>query len=167
MVWAAKRSLRHQASIVLYPTRHGVDFGGFQCFPHGHGRQNTGQSFGQHGFSRSGWTNQNNVVPSSRRNFHTAFNGFLAFHIREIKFGKIQVFVKFVLHIDDGAFQRFVFIKKSDYFLDVFHSIDFQIRYDCGFLGVLDGQNKTFITFFLSFYSNGECAFNRLKIPVQ
>ena len=84
VVRGAEWALGNQRLVVGEESRNAVDFGGFQSFVSGKGRQDGGESLGQHRFSSAGRPNQEDVVASGGGYFEGAFDGFLA-----ADFGKV------------------------------------------------------------------------------
>ena len=66
-------------------SRNGVDFGGLQRFFPRHGRQNGGQTFGQHTFSRTRRTDQQDIVPARRGDFQRALDVGLALDLGKVR----------------------------------------------------------------------------------
>ena len=58
--------------------------GGCQCFADGHGGQNGGKAFGEHGFAGSGRSDHDDVVPTGSGYFEGAFGGFLSADFRKV-----------------------------------------------------------------------------------
>ena len=61
-----------------------MNLGRFQSLLQRQGRQNGGESFGQHGFARTRWANHNNVVTPGSGNFQCPLDVFLPLYVREI-----------------------------------------------------------------------------------
>ena len=81
---ASKGPLGHDAAFFERSTSHAMYLGRFECFAYAKWWKDTGKAFGQHGLSRTGWADQNNVMPTCRGDLHTAFNTLLPFYIGKI-----------------------------------------------------------------------------------
>jgi hypothetical protein len=62
-----------------------VDAGGFDGFFEGKGREDGGEPFGQHAFSRTGISDEQDVMRTGGRDFQGPFDTFLAFDIGEVE----------------------------------------------------------------------------------
>ena len=79
----AERACRHQRLLPesAYNT---VDFRRFEGFRQTERGQNTGQSLGQHGLTRTGRTHEKDVVPPGRRNLECPLDVLLSFYVSKI-----------------------------------------------------------------------------------
>src|SRR5688572_12597264 len=128
MMRTSERSLVHQPYL-FHLARYRVNLGCFQSFSQGHGRQNTGKSFGQHGFSCAGWPNENYIVTPGGRNLHTTLNTFLTLHIAEVELWKIKALVEFGSGVENSGFEGTTSFKEVDHFLKFLHSVNLQIAH--------------------------------------
>src|SRR6185436_1514171 len=78
---------------------------------------------GQHGLSRTRWTNENSVMSPCSRYFERSFNIFLPLYICKINFKIILRLEKFLSCINYYRLQSFlVAFKKTDHIIDMVHS---------------------------------------------
>src|SRR5690606_20893387 len=126
-----------------------------QGFMQGHWGQNGGQTLRQHGLSCSRRTYQNDIVPTGRSNFHTAFDTLLPFYIGKIMFRKVEMFMKLLTGIHIGSFQRDFQIKEIHHLLDVPDSIDLKVLYNGGLAGIFLWKDESLETLLLCLYGNG------------
>ncbi len=85
MVWCAEWPPRKQRTVCPQFSGNGMDFSAFQGFGQREGRQNCWNALGQHCFSASWWTNQQQIVASCRGNFQGTLGRLLTFDIDEVK----------------------------------------------------------------------------------
>src|SRR5690606_20001724 len=100
MMRTSKWALGHQPSFSFDASCNRVYLGGLQCFANGHWRKYAGEAFSQHGLASSRWADKDDVMSARCGDFHAAFDAFLTSYIGKVKFGKIQIFVIFLLYVN-------------------------------------------------------------------
>ena len=84
MVRTSERTFCHQGGFFVYFTRHRVYFSGFQSLMQRERRQDSRNSFGQHGFSCTWRTYKDNVMSAGCRHLEGTLHTLLSLHVREI-----------------------------------------------------------------------------------
>src|SRR5438034_3895612 len=84
VMWGAKRTHSHQASSGVEHSGNAMYFRGLQRLFKSKWRQDGWHALSQHGFSRAGRTDHQNIVPTSACDFESALSGVLAAHIFEV-----------------------------------------------------------------------------------
>ena len=81
-------------------------------------------------------------MPTRCRDFQSAFDRFLSFHIREIRFFIVRLFEN-LLEIDSGRRNRRIPFQKSGRLAQIPNRNDVQPIDDRGFRRIFEGNNKT------------------------
>ena len=160
MVWGSVRSGCNQICLCPQLTSHRMNLGCFQRFLQRKRWQYGWQTLRQHGFTGSGRTNHDDVMPTSSRNFERPFDILLPLYMRKIYVISIYLSHKQIACVAYQWGNVFFAVKKFNGFLHGRYPNDIQIIDDGGFLSVFDGQNEAFITPFSGFDCDGQYAFN-------
>ena len=141
-----------------------MDFRRLQRFIQRQRRQNRGEPFRQHGFSRAGRADEQDIVAAGRRDLQRTLHGFLAFHLGEIAIVFVLVFKKFCevhLHRRDFYFA----FQKLRGLAEILHRDDLQAFDDRRFRRIFRRHEQTGFAIGLCTQCNRQNAFAGTHSP--
>lgn len=167
MVRRTKRSLIDKGSILCQFAGYRVYLGGLERFCQCKGRQDGGQTFCKHRFSRTGRTDKYHIVSACCGYLHGAFDIFLTFHIAEIKLGVKDIVHKLCACVDDGWLDLQIAVEEINDLCQCLDPYHIEVIDNSRFAGILFGQYDAFEFLFAGLHCYGQGTFDGLQAAVE
>ena len=160
-------TLRDEAGVAGQLACHGVYLGGLQALGQRQGRQNAGQSLGQHRLAAARRPDHDEVVATGSSHLKGALHAFLSAHIAEVKVVVVLLFEELAAGVDDGGLIRGVAIQELDDIHQRVHAIDFQLVHHSRFTDVLLWHEESLEMLFARTDGNGQRTAYGLQMAVE
>ena len=153
----AVRARADKAAGVFECARDGMNARGFDGFFERHRWKDSGNAFGEHGFSGAGRADEENVVATGAGNFESTFGGLLAVNFAEVD-TVFRGFAEQKLRIDLNRRERFGSVDEVDGLGKSFYGVDFNAFDDSCFASVGLGDSECDEAAFARGERSRECA---------